>query len=391
MKPSIAYVAAGKLHLVLGDAPPRAITSSYAEKVRERAQSIDRRHAWKTEGRGGRFAGAGAWAGADELALVAPVARITGLARARSEGQILYALDTEMVAGVFSYEIEGGAEKRIYHATDKRLVDLATHPDHEAVACAIRHKNGTSSIALMREDGAEIQIVTDGDTIDLAPRWIADSPRSLVYQSAGVGRDPSGVFAGVGPFSVVRLDVEDGKLSTLIEDNRFDFVHPQLASGGSLFAIRRPYAGADKSVPVGRVISDTLLAPFRVGNAVVQYLNFFTARYTGKPLVTSKGARSRAADAKRMAELGNLAEANEAARRALEREEQDNGNVPSTWELVRFTSGGSVEIVATGVASYDLVEGGVVFSDGRHISVKRGDDKPERIASDQDIERVVAL
>ena len=391
MSPPIAYVASGKLHLKRDDAPPRSVTSAYAEKVRERAHQIDRKHAWKTEGRGGRFMGAGAWAGADEAALVAPVARVTGLARARAAGHVLYALDTEMVAGVFSYELENGAETRIFHATDRRLVDLATHPDHEAVACAIRHKNGTTSIALMREDGTEIQVVTDGDTIDLAPRWIPDAPRSLVFQSAGVGRDAAGVFAGVGPFAVQRLDVEDGKLTTLLEDERFDFVTPQLAADGSLHCIRRPYQGADKSVPVGRVMMDTILAPFRMGNAVVQYLNFFTTRYTGKPLVTSKGARSRAADAKRMAELGNLAQANEAARRALEREEHDTGNVPSSWELVRFTAGGEDEVLAKGVASFDLGAGGVIYTDGRHIEWKRGDEKPVRIASDHDIERVVAL
>ncbi|HVY46516.1 MAG TPA: hypothetical protein VHB21_11585, partial [Minicystis sp.] len=310
---------------------------------------------------------------------------------ARADGHVLYALDTDMVAGVFTYELAGGVETRIYHATDKRLVDVATHPEHEAVACSIRHKNGTSSIALMREDGSEIQIVTDGDTIDLAPRWIPDAPRSLVFQSAGVGRDAGGVFAGVGPFAVQRLDVESGELTTQIEDERFDFVLPQRAKGGDLYCVKRPYAGADKSVPVGRVVGDALLAPFRMGNAVVQYLNFFTTRYTGKPLVTSKGARSRAADAKRMAELGNLAAANEAARRALEREEQDAGQVPATWELVRIDRAGETEVVARGVASFDLTPEGIVHTDGRHIRYQRFGEDAAKIASDVDIERVVAL
>ena len=61
--PSIAYVAGGKLHLKVGDAPVRAYESAFAQQVRDRHVEIHQRHSWKQEGRGARFMSGLLWGG----------------------------------------------------------------------------------------------------------------------------------------------------------------------------------------------------------------------------------------------------------------------------------------------------------------------------------------
>ena len=90
MPPRIAYLADGKLHLKLGDEPPRVVESPFAESVRARQASLARRSAWKTEGEGARFLAAGHFTGDAEATAASALAAITGLSRGRVPGEVLY-------------------------------------------------------------------------------------------------------------------------------------------------------------------------------------------------------------------------------------------------------------------------------------------------------------
>ena len=113
-------------------------------------------------------------------------------------------------------------------------------------------------------------------------------------QPAGPHRH--GNFAGIGPFGIQRLDVESGALTTLAEDPERDFLDPKIGADDALYVIARPYRGQAKPVSPFRMLLDLVLSPFRLVFALVSYFNFFTVRYTGKPLITSGDARSRAAE-----------------------------------------------------------------------------------------------
>jgi hypothetical protein len=390
MPPRVAYLAQGRIKLAGGGLPPLELESRFGEQVKERARSMERRHGWKRHGRGAGFIGGAALWGADQDPDALPIL-VTGLARGRAAGEILYSLTTDAVGGVFHVSASG-AETRIYHGTDHRIFHLAASPEHEAIACSTRNKNGTANLALLRADGSQVALVTDGDTIDLAPRWIPSAPRTLVFQSAGVGRNDARQMVGLGPFTIQMLDVERGALQTIVEEPDHDCVAPQMTADGTLWYVRRPHAGVAKPPSPFRLLLDLALFPFRLLFAVAQYLSFFTARYTGKPLITSGSARQRQADARRMLEMGNLQDANDAAARAAEKDEVDAPKVPASWQLVRRRPKGAPEVVAKGVSEFDLcADGGVVYCDGRGVIWMDAKGKKERIVAEALVAQVVVV
>ncbi|MGH7284478.1 MAG: hypothetical protein ACRELY_23385, partial [Polyangiaceae bacterium] len=240
----------------------------------------------------------------------------------------------------------------------------------------------------------EIAVVTEGDTIDLCPRWVPASPRNLVFQSAGLGRDAAGAFAGVGPFGIQELDVESGDLAPRAEDPERDFLEPKVDDDGALYFIARPYSGQAKPPSFFRMLLDMLLFPFRLFAALFGFLNFFTVRYNGKPLDTSGSARSRTADTRRMMELGNIVDADRAARRALESESddrEDKGSVPSSWQLVK-KDGEREEVIAKRVMTFDLLpDGGIVYSGGKGIFVRDKSGKVTKVSDEKAVTLVVAI
>jgi hypothetical protein len=106
-----------------------------------------------------------------------------------------------------------------------------------------------------------------------------------------------------------------------------------------------------------------ILLPFRLLYAVFQYLSFFTARYTGRPLTTAGGPERTGADARRMMAWSNLIEAEHAAG-----QEEPAPSVPRSWQLQRLRPDGASETVAEGVLAYDIrPEGDIVYTTGSAI------------------------
>src|SRR5262249_35359721 len=154
----------------------------------------------------------------------------------------------------------------------------------------------------------------EGDSFDIAPRWVPGSGRRIVFQTAGVGRDGHGRFSGLGPFAIHLLDLDSGNMDTLAEEPESDLLGPHMDASGVLYYIRRPHQGRGGKVRPLRALLDTLLLPFRLAHAIFQYFNFFSMMYTGKPLSNSQGAAQRQPDLKQMMVWGNLIDAEKAAR-----------------------------------------------------------------------------
>jgi hypothetical protein len=128
--------------------------------------------------------------------------------------------------------------------------------------------------------------------------------------------------------------------------------------------------------------------PFRFIWAIFQFFNFFTMRYTGKPL-SDGGNGTKGADLKRMMLWGNVIEA-EQRMRAVPKEESPD-LVPKDWELVFKSPNGETRTIARGVLSYDLLpDGTVLYSNGSAVFQLPPDGKPERILKHNFIERLIA-
>lgn len=381
-EPSIAYLSQRKLHLRTGD-QTRVIESEFARTVRERAASIERRHAWKTEGRGAQFMGM--WAAQGAGAQGVPVL-ITGVT-AQSSGDLYYSLETDAVSGIFHVATDG-IETRLFHTADLRVRHAAIHPDQSIIAASAFSKDNTrSNIVTLPVPGTEFQEVTEGDSFDQAPQWVPGNRRRIVFQSAGVGRDAAGRFAALGPCAIQELDLDSGNLEEIAADPSHDFLQPRKTSDDVLYCIRKPYETGRPQANFLDALKDAALFPFRMGGAIMQYFNVFSMMYTGKPLLTSKGSAQKHMDPRQMFIYGNLAQ----AAMTLNAEEESKGLVPSSWELVRMEHG-RFDVIARSVLAFDVTaDHTVVFSDGGSITRINGQGRSERLVRGEMIERVLAI
>jgi hypothetical protein len=384
---AFAYLARDRVFARLeGDASPREIESPYGQSVRARAAKIARRNAWKSQGRGARFMMGFGGAPEDALDREGPPVPITyaGLSRGGNASEIVYALTSGVVSGLFAYDVEKGEERRLFHGADAHVADPAYHDDEHVFVCTLRGKGGMAHIAVMRGEGSDLIELTEGDAVDGAPSWIPGE-RAIVFQTSGIGRDRAGNIAGFAPAAVHRLDVEKGSIEPVLEDERFDYTSPRVSKDGVLHALRKPRITTRAPINPFRVLLQAVLFPFRLLWAFIQFLNFFGARYTGKPLITSGDAKTRRADARQMMIAGNLIDA------AREGDEEDEPKIDPRWELVR-KRGEEIEVVARGVLCFDLCDdGGVIWSDGSSVRHQSHKGATETLAKDRGIHEILAL
>ena len=390
---SYAYLSQGQMHLKLGEEPVRPVDSRFGESVRQRASQIHNRNAWKTQGSGAQFmSGRMLWGqgGGDPTEMRIAV---TGIAAGCESGELVYSLATDDMGGVFRLSDGARDEQRLLHTADFRVRRLAASPGRDRVVCVLQRKGENSCLAEMRGDGTDLREVTQGDTIDDAPRWLPGSDNEILFQSSAIGRNRDGIAVTQAAFAVHKLDIENGTVTTLAEDPKSDLLTPQVAPDGALYYIRRPFRDPAAPLSPWRMALDLVLLPFRLCYAVFQYLNFFTVRYTGNSLTTAGNARQKQADIRQMMVWGNLLDADKAARRA---DGDAPALVPKTWELVRRanygTSDGKEDIVAKGVLSFDLyADGAVLYTDGSGVYCIDRQGKSERLTKDALIEQVVAV
>lgn len=386
---TLAFLSQRKLHL-LKNGVTETLESEFERTVRERTASIERRNSWKTQGRGAMFTGAAGLAQQRAAAKQTPVL-ITGLTRA-PEGGLLYSMETDSISGIFLRDA-AGAETRLFHTADFRIRHAALHSDGATLAATAFHKDSMrSNIALLLLHGTDFSEVTEGDSFDQVPQWVPGEGRRVVFQSAGVGRDAAGNFAGLGPCTIHRLDADSGDLEEIAAEDGKDLLQPRQTVDGTLYYIRKPYESGIPAVSLLGSLQDAAMFPFRIGRAVFQYFNIFSMMYTGKPLVTNKGAVQRPVDPRQALIYGNLAQ----AQRMQAQEDDQQGLVPPSWELVRMRPGGQMETVAKNVLTYDLAGdlangGRILLSNGASILAVEEDGRSKRIAKGELIERVLAL
>ena len=389
-----AYIAAGKMKLKLGESPVHEIDSKFGNSLRQRAQDIQNRNAWKREGTGAQFMlrGAALWgtnaADGENMRLA-----VTGLCCGCAPDEFFYTLETPEVGGVFSLRDSARQEQRLLHTSDYRLSQIHALPGKDRLTCVVRHKTGNSSIAVMRSDCSELAEATQGDSIDLAPRWVPgteDAQGKVVFQSAGIARNAQGMAAGRSPFSIQMLTLQDGEVTSLVEDAERDLLAPQMDAEGALYYIRKPYEKPEVKINWLRAALDFLLFPFRLLYALFHFLNFFSARYSGKTLITSGAAKQQEMDLKRMMVYGNMVNASEALKGQSGETAPDL--VPKSWELVRQAPDGSCTILAKSVLSFDVcADASVLYTNGSAVFKLEPNGQSSQLQRDAFIEQVVAI
>jgi hypothetical protein len=377
------YISQGSLHLRKSGGETRRVESAFGRSLRERAAQIHQRHAWKSQGRGAQFMTGMLWGQQARDTGEFPI-HITGVCKGHAAGELLYTLETDEVGGVFAVDA-AGVERRLFHTADFRLRHLALSPDGTTIAASVAHNTFTTNIAILSVEGHEFYEATEGDSVDFAPRWVPGSERKIVYQSAGVGRTAGGHVTTFGEFAIHELNLDSGDLNTLVEEEGYDLLSPQKLADGTLLYIRKAHEQASKATPLG-ALKDAVLFPFRMSFALFQYFNFFSMRYTGKGLISPKGAAARGFDPMKAMIWGNLNDASRA-----QEAQGDKPLVPDSWQLMRRTPDGTTTVLAKGVLSFDVAGDEVVYSDGANIYQMTLGGRPERVFKGKMIEQIAAL
>jgi hypothetical protein len=389
MEPSVIYIAQGKINLQEPGRPVRLIESQFGQSVIDRACRIEQRNAWKTQGTGAKFmAGRVLWGGGEEDPSAIPMA-VTGISCGTRNGELIYSIATHEITGVFALRNQATEEQRLFHTADFRVGQLSAHPTEDRVACVVQRR-GTSNIAVMRGDGSDLTDLTQGDSMDRAPSWVSGSSAELLYQSAGIARNQQGNNVGTSSVRIERLNIDSGDITTLLGDEHYDYLEPRMDADGNLFCVRRPSWSRRRRFQPLRAILDLILLPFRVLYALFQYMNFFTVRYTGNPLVTSGDARQKHADLRQIMLLENLMQAQRDAEGIFTREK--DSLVARSWELLKKPANGEPQVLQKGVLSFDLcADGSIVYTDGRRIFLLHPDGTKSVLGKDQFISQVLAL
>jgi hypothetical protein len=308
---------------------------------------------------------------------------------AAEAGVLYYLLAVGSSVGLFRQHLNEAREVRLFHRNDFKALGFDYSPEANRIAIARSNDDGTAHLEIYDDEGNCKGAITGGDCVDAAPSYVQGEKSVLVYQSAGVARHPErGYVAAVGHTAINRLDHASGKLDTLLDDAKFDFMAPRMDRQGALYAIRRPF-----EKPAGQQLSntlaDTLLFPWRMLKAIFGYLNFFSMIYGREPLRSAGGPRTPELDQDmgrlwlhgRMIELGKLPQD---ARTV-------GGLVPRNWELVRLDRGGAITVLAQHVVSFDLQDDGMLlYSNGFEVFSLRDGDR-RSLARDEFVEQVHAL
>ncbi len=384
MRPTIAYLAQGKVRLKIGESPPRTVESPYANQIREREVRAQQRNSWKAQGGGGLLSGPMLWGQRGAAQGPTPVI-VTSISGSEDKSRLIYSLESGSLCALLATENFGAEERRLWNNHNFKLQHVRACPRTGDLAFSATHSNGTANIGVMFKHENSVKELTEGDSVDTSPQWVPGRTRKLVFQSAGVGRNRQGHFLALGPFSIQELNLDTAEMNTLLEDPKTDFLAPRITEDGSLYYIRRPYAPTEGINPL-RVAKDFFLFPFRLLYALFQFLNFFSMSFTGKKLSTAGDTKARELDMRQMMIYGNII-------RAQQDSENDAPDlVPGSWQLARRRDGGKEEIIARGVLAYDLAtDGTIAYSNGSAIFVISPDGKKERVVSERMIEQVVLL
>jgi hypothetical protein len=326
----LAYIAQGKLFQLSGNSPLEQIQSPFAQKIIDQTIRIQQKNEWKTEGSDSHFGGSVLW-GVDCVDANAVKVKITSASRCL-ENNIYYVLETDSAGGLFAYNCDTKEEIRLFHKEKFRAKDLDLNRETGEFVCSQQFANGTANIVLIDKDGTTLSEITQGDSMDESPTWIPGSQRRILFQSSGIARNSNGYAVGMGAASIQALDLDDHQMTTVLEDDRYDYLQPKIGADGHLYYIRRPYEMHPYRPEVA--IIDFFLFPFRLLRAVFHYLNFFSLVYSRKPLTTAAGPKMQQDDLKTIVLKGKVIDAEKALRSGVKIMGVPS-LVPSSWELIR--------------------------------------------------------
>lgn len=332
--------------------------SKFIEKFKNVAQNVERAKSWKHSGEGAQFRG-DVRQDADDIAFTQTINGVYLTA----EDTAVYSFTVNQTSGIYIMQPgdEKAEETHVINSVDYVFGGGCLDAASGTLATSVKRNFCNSDIALFDMKSGDYKTLTEGDTLDEDPFISPDDGNIIYFSSRGAGRDGSGNFAGFSPAAVCKLDVAALEVEEVAVSEKYSYIKP-VYHGGKLYAIRIPARekGANPLVEI-------LLIPFRIIQALVNFINVFVRAFTGKSLASggSNPAKGREYDSREIYIKGNLINAEKERKKNAKKDKGDYGFIPASWQLIALESG---KVIKNGIADYDILsDGTIIATNGRRI------------------------
>lgn len=340
------------------------LSSAFIENYKNNALNIERAKSWKHSGDGAQFRGDIRSSDGDSLF----ESSINGLFLTADENEIIYTFEINQTSGIYKKRLddEKAAESHVITSVDYSFGSGCFDARSGVLVASVKKNYYNSDIALFDVKSGDFKTLTEGDTLDDEPFISPDDGNIVYFTSRGVGRDSKGAFGGFSNSSIYKLNLNAVEAEEIKTDEKFSYFKPVLHNR-KLYAIKTPAKekGANPLVEI-------ILIPFRIIQAIANFINVFVRAFTGKSLASggNNPAKGRDYDSRKEFIKGNLINV-EKEMKKNRKKGGDFGFIPLSWQLVELDSG---EVIKSGVADYDVTEDGAfIVTNGRHVfSIKDG-------------------
>lgn len=339
--------------------------SKFIENYKRTSMNVDRAKSWKHSGEGAQFRGDVRPETSEESFSEA----ITGVYPSGDEGEAVYSFTINQTSGIYRmrFDDDKAEEVHVINSIDYSFSGGCLDINADMLAVSLRRNYFNSDIALFDLKTCDYRTVTDGDTLDEDPFISPDDGNVIYFSSRGAGRSSAGDFVGYSPAAVCKLDLGRLEIEEVAVSDKFNYIKP-IVYGGKLYAIKTP-TKEKKPNPIIEII----LIPFRILQAIVNFINVFVRAFTGKSLASggSNPAKGREYDSRKEFVKGNLINVEKETKKNARKDKSDYGFIPLSWQLVEVDSG---KVIKSGVADYDITsDGAFIVTNGRRIfAVKDG-------------------
>lgn len=343
----------------------KKIHSKFIENYKNVAMNVERAKSWKHSGEGAQFRG-DVRAETDGTAFETS---ISGINFTSDENEAVYSFTINSTSGIYRAKLDGekAEETHVINSVDYTFSGGSSDVASNTLAVSLGRNYFNADIAIFDLNSGDYKTVTEGDTLDTDPFISPDDANVIYFSSRGVGRDGRGNFAKFSNASVCRLDLNALEIDEIAVSDKYSYIKPVL-HGGKLYALRIP-AGEKKPNP----LIEILLIPFRILQAIVNFINVFVRAFTGKSLASggSNPAKGRDYDSRELYVRGNLINAEKEMKKNAKKSKGDYGFIPLSWQIVEVESGKAIK---GGIADYDVLsDGTIIATNGRRIfSIKDG-------------------
>lgn len=338
--------------------------SKFIEKFKKAALSVERAKSWKHSGEGAQFRG-DTRPDAEDITFAHA---INGVHFSSDENEAVYSFTINQTSGIYKMRLddEKAEEVHIINSVDYAFSGGCLDARSGMLATSLKRNYCNSDVALFDKSG-DYKTLTDGDTLDEDPFISPDDGNIIYFSSRGAGRDGNGNFVGFSPAAICKLNISELDIEEVAASEKCDYIKP-VVHAGKLYAIKIP---AKEKAP--NPIIEIALIPFRIIQAVANFINVFVRAFTGKSLASggSNPAKGRDYDSREIYIKGNLINAEKEAKKNAKKSKSDYGFIPLSWQLVEVESG---KIIKSGIADYDILsDGTVIATNGRRIfAIKDG-------------------